>query len=54
MTNRSRKIPKYRHYRPKNLAVVRIDGLGSALARQEIAVFIRVNVAIGIPGTTRN
>ena len=26
MTNRSRKIPKYRHYKPKNLAVVRIDG----------------------------
>lgn len=25
-TARSRRIPKYRHYKPKNLAVVRIDG----------------------------
>ncbi len=35
-------------------AVVTIEGLGEGDARQEIAVFIRVNVAIGIPGTTRN
>ena len=25
-TSRSRRIPKYRHYKPKDLAVVRIDG----------------------------
>ncbi|MEX2245389.1 MAG: hypothetical protein WEC75_01765 [Dehalococcoidia bacterium] len=35
-------------------AIVRIDGLGQGAVRQEIAVFIKVNVAIGIPGTTRN
>jgi len=35
-------------------AVVRIKGLGEGGATQEIAMFIRVNVALGIPGTTRN
>jgi hypothetical protein len=35
-------------------AVVKIQGLGIGAQAREIAVFIRVNVAIGIPGTTRN
>lgn len=35
-------------------AVVKIEGLGEGGRRVEIAVFIKVNVAIGIPGTTRN
>jgi hypothetical protein len=35
-------------------AVVRITGLGGGVGGQDVAVFIRVNVAIGIPGTTRN
>jgi len=35
-------------------AVVTISGLGAGGASQDIAVFVRVNVAIGIPGTTKN
>jgi len=35
-------------------AVVRITGLGLGVGGQDVAVFIRVNVAIGIPGTTKN
>ncbi len=35
-------------------AVVRITGLGAGVGGQDVAVFIRVNVAIGIPGTTKN
>ncbi len=35
-------------------AVVKIQGLGIGADVKEIAVFSRVNVAIGIPGTTRN
>ena len=35
-------------------AVVRITGLGGGVGGQDVAVFIRVNVAIGIPGTTKN
>lgn len=35
-------------------AVVRIQGIGVAPQTVEIAVFVRVNVAIGVPGTTRN
>ena len=35
-------------------AVVHIQGLGIGAGAQDIAVFIRVNVAIGIPGTTKN
>jgi hypothetical protein len=35
-------------------AVVRIQGLGEGAGAAEIAVFIKVNVAIGVPGTTRN
>ena len=35
-------------------AVVRINGLGLGGASQDIAVFIKVNVAIGIPGTSKN
>jgi hypothetical protein len=35
-------------------AVVRITGLGQGAGGQDVAVFIRVNVAIGIPGTTKN
>jgi hypothetical protein len=35
-------------------AVVRIRGLGENGRTAEIAVFIRVNVAIGIPGTTKH
>ena len=27
---KSPRIPKYRHFKPKNLAVVRIDGVGTA------------------------
>ena len=32
-TSRSRRIPKYRHYKPKNLAVVRINGKDHYLGR---------------------
>jgi hypothetical protein len=35
-------------------AVVTIRGIGHGGRTQEIAVFVRANVAIGIPGTTRN
>lgn len=35
-------------------AVVKIEGLGEGGGTQEVALFIRVNVAIGIPGTARN
>jgi hypothetical protein len=35
-------------------AVVTISGLGAGGASQDVAVFVRVNVAIGIPGTTKN
>jgi hypothetical protein len=35
-------------------AVVRIKGLGENGRTVEVAVFIRVNVAIGIPGTSKN
>lgn len=35
-------------------AVLRIQGLGAGGQPQEIAVFIKVTVAIGIPGTTKN
>jgi hypothetical protein len=35
-------------------AVVRIKGLGENGKSVEVAVFIRVNVAIGIPGTSKN
>jgi hypothetical protein len=35
-------------------AVVTIRGIGHGGRIQEIAVFVRANVAIGIPGTTRN
>lgn len=35
-------------------AVVTIEGLGANGKREQIAVFIRVNVAIGVPGTTRD
>ena len=35
-------------------AVVRITGLGLGVGGQDVAVFIRVNVAIGIPGTAKN
>ncbi|MDP9237877.1 MAG: hypothetical protein M3P30_10880 [Chloroflexota bacterium] len=35
-------------------AVVHIAGLGGGAVSQDIAVFIRVNVAIGVPGTTKN
>jgi hypothetical protein len=35
-------------------AVVHIQGLGIGGGAQDIAVFIKVNVAIGIPGTAKN
>jgi hypothetical protein len=35
-------------------AVVHIQGLGPGGKSADIAVFIRVNVAVGVPGTTRN
>jgi hypothetical protein len=35
-------------------AVVRIEGLGHGGKTIEIAIFVRVNVAIGIPGTAKN
>ena len=35
-------------------AVVKIQGLGIGAGSAEIAVFIKVNVAIGVPGTTKN
>ncbi len=35
-------------------AVVHIQGLGPGAKSADIAVFIRINVAIGVPGTTRN
>lgn len=35
-------------------AVVRIEGLGIGARAQEIALFVRVNVAIGIPGTAKD
>ena len=35
-------------------AVVKIQGLGQGVGASEIAVFIKVNVAIGVPGTTKN
>jgi hypothetical protein len=35
-------------------AVVHIQGLGPNAKSADIAVFIRVNVAVGVPGTTRN
>ena len=35
-------------------AVVHIQGLGPGAKSAEIAVFIRLNVALGLPGTTRN
>jgi len=35
-------------------AVVTIRGIGHGARTQEIAVFVHANVAIGVPGTTRN
>jgi hypothetical protein len=35
-------------------AVVKIQGLGIGGTAAEIALFIKVNVAIGVPGTTKN
>lgn len=35
-------------------AIVTIDSLGEGGRREQIAVFIQVNVAIGVPGTTRD
>lgn len=35
-------------------AIVKIEGLGIGGGTVEIAVFVQVNVAIGVPGTTRN
>jgi hypothetical protein len=35
-------------------AVVHIQGLGPGAKSADVAVFIRINVAIGVPGTTRN
>ena len=35
MPSRRRRIPKYRHYKPKNLAVVRIDGHDHYLGRYD-------------------
>jgi hypothetical protein len=35
-------------------AVVRIRALGVDGSTQEIALFIKVNVALGVPGTTKN
>jgi hypothetical protein len=33
MPNQSRRIPKYRHYKPKNLGVVRINGIDEYLGK---------------------
>jgi hypothetical protein len=35
-------------------AVVHVQGLGPGGSGADIAVFVRVNVAVGVPGTTRN
>ncbi len=35
-------------------AVVKIQGLGIGAGSAEVAVFIKINVAIGVPGTTKN
>jgi hypothetical protein len=35
-------------------AVVRLTALNANGTTQEIALFVRVNVALGVPGTTRN
>jgi hypothetical protein len=35
MSASSRRIPKYRHYRPKNLAVVRLNGRDHYLGRYD-------------------
>jgi hypothetical protein len=35
-------------------AVVKIQGLGIGGTAAEVALFIKVNVAIGVPGTTKN
>ncbi|HZP57089.1 MAG TPA: hypothetical protein VFC53_05990 [Dehalococcoidia bacterium] len=35
-------------------AVVTIEGLGAGAAKQDVAVFIKVNVALGVPGLTKN
>jgi len=35
-------------------AIVRVQGIGGTREAFQIAVFLRVNVAIGVPGTTRN
>jgi hypothetical protein len=35
-------------------AVVTIRGIGHGGRLQDVAVFVHVNVAIGVPGTTRN
>lgn len=35
-------------------AVVRIQGIGPGGTAVEVAVFVQVNVAIGVPGTTKN
>lgn len=43
-----------RKIKGSDTAVLRIKGLGEAGETYEVAVFVRVNVAIGIPGTTRN
>ena len=37
MPNRKRRTPKYRHYKPKNLAVVRIDGQDQYLGKYDSA-----------------
>ncbi|MBF6599613.1 MAG: hypothetical protein IVW36_03775 [Dehalococcoidia bacterium] len=34
--------------------IVRVQGLGGAAGAQEIAVFVRTNVALGVPGLTKN
>jgi hypothetical protein len=35
-------------------AVVHIQGLGPGGVGADVAVFVRINVAVGVPGTTRN
>ena len=35
-------------------AVIKIQGLGIGATSTEIALFVKVNVAIGVPGTTKN
>ena len=37
MPSRRRRTPKYRHYKPKDLAVVRIDGKDHYLGRYDSA-----------------